>query len=319
MYYKIWLNNSFKVIGLLLIIFFLTLPLGDYVLSAPAPDKLSGGCYGPFREGQDPERRIFSSVKEISQDISFIVKLFRAIRTYGMGGTGKEIPALCQKAGLDCFPGAWLSRDKRENENEIKALIEVGKQKLSTIKALIVGNEVLLRKDMLKDELINLIKRVKRETGLRVTTADIWGIWMKNPDLAKEVDFIMVHIHPFWEGVRVDQAGERVINKINELKQAFPDKEIVIGETGWPSGGQKMGLAVPSEKNQANFISDFCALAQENQINFFIFEVFDESWKSKFEGKVGAHWGLYYSHGGIKPLLKNFVPLGVQKGIKRTK
>lgn len=188
------------------------------ILASPLIEKYSGVCYGPFRDGQDPEHGIFPTVQEVSEDIAFIKKLSKSLRTYGMGGTGKDIPKICQISGIDCYPGAWISRDKRGNEKEVNALIDIGRQRLSAVKGLIVGNEVLLRNDLSKESLIDLIRRVKKETGLPVTTADIWDIWLKNPELAKEVDFILVHIHPYWEGVRVEESADKVIQKLQELK-----------------------------------------------------------------------------------------------------
>lgn len=40
-----------------------------------------------------------------------------------MDRTLSEIPALCEKAGIECYVGAWLGGYKIENEKEIKNLI----------------------------------------------------------------------------------------------------------------------------------------------------------------------------------------------------
>lgn len=282
-------------------------------------EKLEGLCYGPFREGEDPDFGILPTYEELQEDISFVSGLARAIRTYGIGKSLSEIPQLCEEAGIDCYPGAWISKYRRENEKEIQTLIEIATQSLGSLKGLIVGNEVLLRKDLSEEELVEYIDQVKSASDLPVSTAETWSKWIDHPRLAQKVDFILVHIHPYWDGISIDNAADYVLEKWKELKIAYPEKTIIIGETGWPTQGERNGQAVPSEENQKRFLLEFLHLASENSIQYFYFELFDETWKDKFEGEVGAHWGLYYSNGSLKPLLRDLVPPGTRQGIKRPK
>ncbi|MCS7180908.1 MAG: glycosyl hydrolase family 17 protein [bacterium] len=280
-------------------------------------NKFVGVCYGPFRDNENPDCGVLPTEKEIEEDIQFLSKLTNSLRSYGSTGSLKSIPKFCADYKIDCYPGGWLSKYKRENEKEINALIEIGKQKNPYVKGLIVGNEVLLRGDLKEEELIYYIKKVKNETGLPVTTAEIWSVLMKHPNIVKEIDFILVHIHPYWERKSIEEAGRYVIEKWKEIKNIYPEKEVIIGETGWPSKGEVMGKAVPSEENQFKFLSQFLRYAKENNVKYFLFEAFDEKWKLKFEGGAGANWGIYYSNGYLKPLLKNLVPSEAQQGIQR--
>ena len=34
-----------------------------------------------------------------------------------------------------------------------------------------------------------------------VTTGEIWSVWRDHPELVSAVDFIAVHILPYWEGM----------------------------------------------------------------------------------------------------------------------
>lgn len=280
-------------------------------------NKLTGVCYSPFRDNENPDCGVLPTEKEIEEDIEFLSKLTNSLRTYGSTGSLKSIPKFCSNYKIECYPGAWLSKYKRENEKEINALIEIGKQKNSYVKGLIVGNEVLLRRDLKEEELIYYIKKVKNQTCLPVTTAEVWSILLKHPDIVKEIDFILVHIHPYWDGKSIEEAPNYVIEKWKEIKNIYPEKEVIIGETGWPSKGERKGKAIPSEENQLKFLSQFLKLAKENNIKYFYFEVFDEKWKSKFEGGIGANWGIYYSDGSLKPILKDLLSTEAQKGIPR--
>lgn len=279
--------------------------------------KLKGVCYGPFRDNQNPDKSRYPLLSELEEDIKFIPKVATIIRIYGSTNTLGSIPALCEKVGIDCYPGAWLGKYKTENRKEIEGIVQIASQNFKHVKALILGNEVLLRKDMTEDELIDYVKEVKKSTTLPVTTAEIWSVWTDNPGVADEVDFLTVHVHPYWEGISVNKAAEHVVKTWKIMKDVFPDKRIVIGETGWPSEGKTIGRAVPSEENQAKFLKEFTQLAEREEIEYFYFELFDEKWKSKFEGKAGAHWGIYNSDGSLKDLMKDLLPDKARKGINR--
>ena len=86
-----------------------------------------------------------------------------------------------------------------------------------------------------------------------------------------------------------------------------PDKQIVIGETGWPSAGPPHGTAVPSAENQARYLSEFMSWVQSHQVQYFYFEAFDEGWKTN-EAGVGTHWGLYQEDGQVKSALSGVLP-----------
>jgi exo-beta-1,3-glucanase (GH17 family) len=43
---------------------------------------------------------------------------------------------------------------------------------------------------------------------------------------------------PYWEGIEVQSAVDHVMARMKDLQARFPDKQIVIGEVGWPSDGR---------------------------------------------------------------------------------
>ncbi|HPO07097.1 MAG TPA: glycosyl hydrolase family 17 protein [bacterium] len=284
-------------------------------------DKYHGVAYGPFRDGQSPVARIFPTRGELQQDIFFLGKLTEQIRTYSSAYSLSEIPRICQEVGLICYPGAYISGSIDENEIEIESLIEVGRQGLSCVRELIVGNEVFCGTAVTEGDLIEYIRRVRKDTGGRVPvgTADTWANWLNHPQLIENVDFVMVHIHPYWDGIAIEDATTHVLARLAEVeakvRETSLDKPVIIGETGWPSEGNVRDNAIPSEQNQARFLSDFLSIADANNIDYFFFEAFDEKWKSSDAAE--AHWGLYYSDGSIKPLLRSFVPEDAKEGIDR--
>ena len=261
-------------------------------------------CYGPFRKNQSPNTGVFPSENEIKEDLSILSKISSNIRTYGNDNVLFEIPRLANEAGINCYPGAWISKYESLNEEFVENLIQIANQGYDTTKGLIVGNEALLG-GVGEEKLIQYISQVKQATDIPVTTADTWYMWSIYPNVAKAVDNILVHIHPYWDGVSVDAAAEYVINKYNKIKEDNPGKEVIIGEVGWPTAGSSLGRADPSEENQKKFLKEFIPLAKQNNIKYLIFEAFDESWKGW--GELEKSWGLYYEDRNIKPGLEEIL------------
>ena len=71
----------------------------------------------------------------------------------------EQIPVLAREYGFKTLVGAWLGDDLEKNEEEIKALVDLAHQGYVDVAA--VGNEVMYRKELPEEELIDYIKRVK--------------------------------------------------------------------------------------------------------------------------------------------------------------
>jgi hypothetical protein len=163
------------------------------------------------------------------------------------------------------------------------------------IRGVVVGNEVLLRGEMGAIDLAATIRRVKAAVSAPVTYADVWEFWVRNRDLASVVDFITIHILPYWEDfpIAASQAAGHVDSIRNEVAAIFPGREILIGETGWPSAGRMREGALPSPSTQARVLHDTLAVAKRGGYRVNVIEAFDQPWKRALEGTVGGHWGLY--------------------------
>ncbi len=273
---------------------------------ARPPRPLDGGAYGPFRAGQAPGGT-YPGTNELASDLRTLERLFAMIRTYGVEGTLHEIPRLCATVGLDCWPGAWLDTDPAGNTQQVQRLIAIGEAGYPTTRGLIVGNEVRLFNRLPLAALTGFVHQVRAATGLPVATAEPWHIWTgaEGSNLAAAVDVLLVHVHPYWEGVPASQAAAYVTQRWSEVVGRHPHKPVWIGETGWPTAGPANGAALPGVAEQRLFLRSFAALARERGIRWFAFEAFDEPWKT--EGGVGPHWGLMTTDRALKPPLAEWL------------
>jgi len=263
-------------------------------LAQPLPwtGKIGGLAYAPYQRDQSPLRAIYPSVEEVDRDLKQLSQYTDRIRTY----TALEnpvVPELARQYGLKVLAGAYVDHRAQHNEDEIQALIEEARRN-DNVDRLMVGNEALLRNDMGVDQLISYIDRVRAQTHKPVSTAEPWHIWLKYPQLAKHVDFITVHLLPYWEGYpRRDAIGLYVLMRYYQLQSAFPGKHIVIGEIGWPSSGDRIKGATASVADEALFIRQWLNVAAERQFDYYLEEAYDQPYKESFEGRVGAYWGLF--------------------------
>ncbi len=218
---------------------------------------MMGVAYNPMRKDHDPEKHTIPTDAEIEADLAMLSDKVFAVRTYTSLEGQDRVPAFASKYDLNVTVGAWLDKDLAKNRAEIESLIKISRTENRNIVRTIVGNEVLERKDLPVEQLIQYIREVKKRTWRPVSTSETWSNWLEHPELADEVDYIAVHIFPFWEGLSVDEAVNFVFDRYYAMQKAFPNKPIVITEVGWPSDGQTFKRATPSLANQAKFLRQF--------------------------------------------------------------
>ena len=167
------------------------------------------------------------------------------------------------------------------------------------IDLLIVGNEVLLRRELPVDRLAALLARARSESAVPVSYADVWEFWLRNDGLRSQVDVVTVHILPYWEDepVAVEQAVEHVVSIAGRVSAHFAGQPVLVGETGWPAAGRQRDGAVPGRVNQARFAREFVARAQREGLSYNLIEAFDQPWKRALEGAMGGYWGVFDSDG----------------------
>jgi exo-beta-1,3-glucanase (GH17 family)/cellulose synthase/poly-beta-1,6-N-acetylglucosamine synthase-like glycosyltransferase len=260
--------------------------------SAPSIDApLASVSYTPFDGSAHPDSGTRTSAAQIRADLRAIAPYSRMVRTYSATGGSELVPSIATEFGLRTSVGAWIDKDARRNERELRSVIELAR-KGGGIDSIVVGNETIYRGEQTAEELIKKIQRVKRETSLPVTTGEIWHAWIEHPELASAVDFIAAHVLPYWEGISEKAAVDHTIMIYNKLRDAYPGKRIVIAEFGWPSAGYNRRDAFPGRMAQASVLREFVNRADALGIDYNIIEAYDQPWKT-FEGGVGPYWGMF--------------------------
>jgi exo-beta-1,3-glucanase (GH17 family) len=270
---------------------------------AADPGRIQCLSYAPFRGNESPlVESTQASAHQIEEDLTKLARLTDCVRTYSTENGLDQVPAIAQRLGLKVIQGLWLGSDRKKNRARIDATVALAKRYRDTVTAIVVGNEVLLRGELSAVEIADILHEVKAATSMPVTYADVWEYWLRNRDLAQAVDFVTIHILPYWEDfpIPAEQAGAHVDTIRSRVAAAFPGKDILIGEVGWPSAGRMREGALPSPANQALVLEEVMARARARNYRVNLIEAFDQPWKRKLEGTVGGYWGLLTS-GGREP------------------
>jgi len=271
------------------------LPVAMRADALPAGAKLPCVSYAPFRGSQTPlDPTTVIPPEQIEQDLAKLSRLTSCVRIYSVDMGLDRVPEIAARHNLQVLLGIWISREARRNQEQVAAGVAIANRHPDTVRAIIVGNEVLLRGEQSVEGLAAIIAAVRSQTKVPVTYADVWEFWLQNRQLAAGVDFVTVHILPYWEDIPIPAhaAADHTAEIRQRVARAFPGKDILIGEAGWPSQGRMREGARPSPIAQAQVLHDLLARARAENFKINLIEALDQPWKRHLEGTVGGYWGL---------------------------
>lgn len=258
---------------------------------------IHGLCFSPYVEGQGPGDPVGEA--QIRERMAIVRPFVRWVRTFSCTDGNELIPSVARSFGLKTLAGVWLGEDGAQNEAELANAIQLARD--GQVDILGVGNEVLLRGDLVEDELIEFIHRAKAALpGIPVGYVDAYFEFVDHPRVTEACDVILANCYPFWEGCPAEHALLYMKEMYRRASRAAPGKRVIVSETGWPDTGSPTGGAVPSFENAVRYFVNTCRWAEEDGVEVFYFSAFDEAWKVAAEGDVGAYWGLWDKDGRPK-------------------
>ena len=256
-----------------------------------------GFCFSLYEEGQKPGDII--SEAQVRRRMEIIKPHTKWIRSFSCTEGNEWIPKVAKDMGIKTLVGAWLGNDDEINQREIAGLIKLAKEGLVDIAA--VGNEVMYRKDLTEEQLLEFIRKVKAEIShIPVAYVDAYYEFSHRPAITELCDVILCNCYPFWEGCPFENSLDYMKQMYYQAKAAGNGKEVIITETGWPSRGESLKGSVPSEKSARDYFINTQLWSSNENIPMFYFSSFDESWKVGAEGIVGAYWGIWDKNEKLK-------------------
>lgn len=250
-----------------------------------------GLCFSMYEDGQKPGDII--SEEQVRRRMKIIAPYTKWIRSFSCTEGNEFIPKIAREMGIKTLVGAWLGNDDEVNQKEIAGLIQLANDGFVDIAA--VGNEVMYRKDLTEDELLDFIAKVKKEipSHIPVGYVDAYYEFTIKPRITEACDIILTNCYPYWEGSSIEYSLAHMKNMFYQASGVSNGKKVIITETGWPSKGESFKESHPSEENAMKYFINSQLWSKEANIDIFYFSSFDESWKVGPEGEVGAHWGIW--------------------------
>lgn len=251
---------------------------------------IHGIGFSPYQEGQQPGDQL--SEKQIRRRLKVIKPYTNWVRSFSCTEGNELIPKIAKELGMKTMVGAWLGDDVEINAKEIAGLKKLASE--GTVDIAAVGNEVMYRGDLTEDELLGFIYDVKGEiTDIPVGYVDAYYEFVLRPKITEACDVILANCYPYWEGCSIEYSLIYMKDMYNKAIKAGKGKKVIISETGWPSEGEGLNGAFPSNENAMKYFINTQLWAKEEGIDVFYFSSFDESWKVGAEGDVGAYWGIW--------------------------
>lgn len=263
------------------------------------PGRIACVSYAPYREaGETPyDPRTFVTPQRIDADLRVLSRRFDCVRTYSQGQGLDAVPAIAARYGMKVLMGIWIGRDAQANAHEIALGTATANAHPDALRGVVVGNEVLLRGEQTSAAMAGYLHevRVAVPAAVPVTYADVWEFWLRHRELAASVDFVTIHVLPYWEDQPVppERAVRHVARVYAQVRAAFPGKPVMIGETGWPSAGRPRRSASASVVNEARYLRGFLRYADTVKLPYNVIEAFDQPWKRVQEGTAGGYWGIF--------------------------
>ena len=278
-------------------------------LSANLPNFVAVN-YGPFHKtGQNSGTPIPDA--QFLSDLGIIAKKFSYIRTYGLDTASRlnRVAPLVSAnfPNMKVFLGVYEDGPNHAGvtQPQLDLAISQANAYPNSVKCVVVGNECLttdstpvpVSLNQLMSDLQYVRKGITNKNTLVTTCLGYQSAIGNGTKLMPYCDVMMVNIYPFYGQVAISQAWSNLSNAYKMFAAQFSGKQVMVGETGWPSVGPNDGNAVPSIPNEQTCITQI--LANAGQMGpVFLFEAFDEPWKS--ENAWAPHWGIWDTNGNPK-------------------
>lgn len=228
------------------------------------------------------------SQDNITMDIAVLSQLTNAVRLYGTdcNQTQMVLHAIDKLSlpDMKVWLGVWLDNNSTSSQRGLDAMYQILSQYgAKPFAGVIIGNEVLYRKDMTETQLSDLLGDVKtnfttQKIDLQIATSDLGDSWVQG--LTENVDFVMSNIHPFFAGVTAEVAAGWTWDfwqQHDTILTQGTTKQNVISETGWPSGGGKdcgeattcVDGSVAGIDEMNTYMDTFVCQSLANKTNYF--------------------------------------------------
>ncbi|KAL7275204.1 glycoside hydrolase 3 protein [Rhizina undulata] len=246
---------------------------------------------------------------DFEADLDILKAHTNMIRIYAVSdcNTMENIMPAVISRGFKIILGVWPTDDAHFTLEKEALQTYIPKFGTDNIHAITVGSEHLYRGDLTGAQLAEMIGEVRTllkglgADSIPLGTADSWNKFQDGTaDPVVAVSNIMLaNAFSYWQGQKMDNSSHSFFDDVMQAMGRIQSKnttdiEFWVGETNWPTGGANYGDAVPSVANAAQYWKESICAMTAWDVNVFVFEAFDETWKPVAkDNDVENHWGVW--------------------------
>ncbi|SGZ50951.1 CIC11C00000002593 [Sungouiella intermedia] len=252
----------------------------------------AGITYSPYtKDGQ------CKTASEVALDIKMLLA-YPMIRLYSVDCSGIQNVVAAMSSLQKLFLGVWSIDNLPTDLSNMQTQVLSGSRGWSAVHTVAIGNE-----------LVNAGTKTVAQIKTAVSTARSWfksnalgysgyivsvdtlAAVMADASMCDISDYLAVNCHPYFSGIEALTSGTWLKAQVQSLQSHCGNgKQIMITESGWPTYGNTVGDAVPSQENQLLAIKGLATVMGDQVI---MFTTYNDYWKAPGSWNVEQHWGIY--------------------------
>jgi len=224
---------------------------------------------------------------------------FKRLRVYSTDcDTLPSVGAAAEANGMTLIIGIFIGTVGCNNGNpdvaeQIRAIKAWGRWDM--VDMCVIGNEALFNGFCTVGELRDLIVHAKSELTAAgfsgpYTTTDVVGAWVDNDvsAICAELDVVTCNAHAYFNPNTLPEDAGKFVKGQLEIVEKICNLPGYIMETGWPTGGECIGVACPGKEQQRAALA---SIKQEIGDRSVFFSFTNDPWKQPGACNCENWWG----------------------------
>ena len=272
------------------------------------------------RQGPDWDWNKCKSREQVLTDLTLLKRITGRIRLLSLTdcGQGEIVLSVAKQVELQVWLGLWVSEDSNVfgyEKETLERFLNEGIVQEDLVLGITVGSESIYRKEVTASEIILYKDQVKAlvtsaNVNIPISIVDIAPIYIQYPSLTKAVDVVMTNSFPFWENIPIENSVQDLFDDLTDIlnQPQAQGKDIIIGETGWPSEGFLEGVGSASPELQNQYFREFyCRMDRQLNWKYYYFTSIDNAWRQEQDplNTIEGNWGFLYANLTLKPHFVN--------------
>lgn len=234
---------------------------------------------------------------QVAEDIKMLLG-YPMIRLYSIDCSGIQNVVSAMSSLQKLFLGLWDIDNLDTDLPSLAQQVLSGSRGWSAVHTVSIGNELVNAGTKTVAQIKTAVsnartwfqKNASGYTGY-IVSVDTLAAVMADASMCDISDYLAVNCHPYFSGIEALTSGTWLKAQVQSLQSHCNNgKSILITESGWPTYGNTVGLAVPSQENQLAAIKGLASVMGSQVI---MFTTFNDYWKSPGSWNVEQHWGIY--------------------------